>query len=131
MQIRPIIINIRIVIISIENKLEHYFIGPQGAHGPQGDPGYTGEPGPPGTPGNPGVPGVPGPPGPIPDLSAFYDQIASQNSNNDKGPNYPEPFQFLQAQVGPAGSRGPPGKYITLFRYDYKYYLHTFIYQDQ
>lgn len=83
-----------------------------GARGETGYPGYPGSPGTPGeqgTPGVPGIPGSPGPPGPVPDLSAYYQQLALAQSSNDKGPAYPEPFQYLQAAVGPVGQRGPPG----------------------
>lgn len=55
------------------------------------------------------MPGPPGLPGPAPDLSQYYQQLALSQASNDKGPSYPEPFQYLQAAVGPVGSRGPPG----------------------
>lgn len=55
------------------------------------------------------MPGPPGPPGPAPDLSQYYQQLALSQASNDKGPTYPEPFQYVQAAVGPIGARGPPG----------------------
>lgn len=46
-------------------------------------------------------------------LSVYYQQLALANAGNDKGPtgdSYPpEPFHYLQAQVGPVGPRGLPG----------------------
>lgn len=83
--------------------------GPRGELGYPGYPGSPGTPGDHGSPGNPGIPGPPGPPGPAPDLSAYYQQLALAQSSNDKGPAYPEPFQYLQAAVGPVGQRGVPG----------------------
>lgn len=82
-----------------------------------------------------GTPGSPGPPGPSPDVSAsnfakrfkqvvihyFYIQVSaylqqlahSQQTSGDKGPSsFPEPFQYMQAQVGPIGARGPPGRVL-------------------
>lgn len=53
--------------------------------GPRGDQGRAGEVGYPGTPGLPGIPGQPGPPGPVPDLTAYYAQLAAANQANDKG----------------------------------------------
>lgn len=50
------------------------------------------------------------PPGPPPDMSHYVQQYNEQNAGGNKGPNsFPEPFQFLQAAVGPIGQRGPPG----------------------
>jgi len=66
------------------------------------------ESGPPGRPGTPGIPGAPGPPGPQPDIGPLLNQI-QQSSGGEKGPA-PDPFSFMQAQVGPVGPRGPPGK---------------------
>lgn len=91
------------------------FIGARGEHGFTGEPGRPGDIGQPGIPGTPGIPGSPGPPGAVPDLSAYYQQLALTQANQDKGPAYPEPFQYLQAQVGPIGARGPPGNIIYLF----------------
>lgn len=52
------------------------------------------------------------PPGPPPDMSHYVQQYNEQNAGGNKGPNsFPEPFQFLQAAVGPIGQRGPPGEF--------------------
>jgi len=50
-------------------------------------------------------------------VSSYYHQLALSQSVGDKGPTGPggfppDPFQFLQAQVGPVGPRGPPGMFI-------------------
>ena len=45
-------------------------------------------------------------------LTSYYQELAAQNAGSDKGPSgvsYPDPFRYLQAQVGPVGPRGPPG----------------------
>ena len=52
-------------------------------------------------------PGAPGPPGPQPDLGPFMGQIEQQAG--EKGPS-PDPFSYMQAQVGPVGPRGSPGE---------------------
>jgi hypothetical protein len=49
-------------------------------------------------------------------VSSFYHQLALSQATGDKGPTGPggfppDPFQYLQAQVGPVGPRGPPGMY--------------------
>ena len=59
-----------------------------------------------GRPGSPGPPGAPGPPGPQPDIGPVMTQMATQGG--EKGPS-PDPFSYMQAQVGPVGPRGPPG----------------------
>ena len=82
--------------------------GPRGQQGRPGEQGRTGEIGPPGNPGIPGIPGNPGPPGPQPNLEPFINQL-QQASGGEKGPS-PDPFSYMQAQVGPVGARGPPGK---------------------
>merc|ERR1719393_1228393 len=68
--------------------------------------GSTAAQGRPGAPGPDGRPGAPGPPGPQPDLGPFMGQIEQQAG--EKGPS-PDPFSYMQAQVGPVGPRGPPG----------------------
>ena len=68
--------------------------------------GSTSAQGRPGPPGAEGRPGAPGPPGPQPDLGPFMGQIEQQAG--EKGPS-PDPFSYMQAQVGPVGPRGPPG----------------------
>jgi hypothetical protein len=50
-------------------------------------------------------------------VSSYYHQLALSQATGDKGPTGPggfppDPFQFLQAQVGPVGPRGPPGTFI-------------------
>lgn len=51
----------------------------------------------------------------VPDLAYYASQLTDVASNQEKGPitagmSYlPEQYQYLQAQVGPAGVRGPPG----------------------
>jgi hypothetical protein len=47
-------------------------------------------------------------------VSSYYHQLALSQATGDKGPIGPggfppDPFQYLQAQVGPVGPRGPPG----------------------
>jgi hypothetical protein len=47
-------------------------------------------------------------------VSSYYHQLALSQATGDKGPTGPggfppDPFQYLQAQVGPVGPRGPPG----------------------
>lgn len=84
--------------------------GPRGQPGRQGEQGRTGEIGPPGNPGIPGIPGNPGPPGPQPNLEPFINQL-QQASGGEKGPS-PDPFSYMQAQVGPVGARGPPGEIV-------------------
>ena len=85
----------------------HGSTGAGGARGRGGAPGHMGPPGTPGTPGNPGIPGNPGPPGPQPDIQPFLDQVQT-SQGGQKGPS-PDPFSYMQAQVGPVGPRGPPG----------------------
>ena len=82
--------------------------GDDGRGGSRGESGPMGQPGPSGVPGTPGIPGNPGPPGPQPDLEPFLNQLQSAGSGQ-KGPS-PDPFSYMQAQVGPVGPRGPPGK---------------------
>ena len=77
------------------------------ARGSTGVSGRPGENGTPGRPGTPGTPGTPGPPGPQPDLQPFLNQI-QQSAGGEKGPA-PDPFSYMQAQVGPVGPRGAPG----------------------
>lgn len=47
-------------------------------------------------------------------MTLYSRQLADVLSSSDKGPSgpsfIPDQFQYLQAQVGPAGVRGPPGK---------------------
>ena len=81
--------------------------GNGGPSGRGGESGRMGEPGSPGRPGMPGIPGNPGPPGPQPDIQPFLDQL--QSTGGEKGPS-PDPFSYMQAQVGPVGPRGAPGK---------------------
>ena len=69
--------------------------------------GSTSAQGRPGAPGPDGRPGAPGPPGPQPDLGPFMGQIEQQAG--EKGPS-PDPFSYMQAQVGPVGPRGSPGE---------------------
>lgn len=41
-------------------------------------------------------------------MTHYAAQYNEQLSGSSKGPNsFPEPFQFLQAAVGPIGERGP------------------------
>ena len=86
--------------------------GNAGNAGRGGEPGRRGEPGTPGNPGVPGIPGNPGPPGPQPDIQPFLDQL--QQGSGEKGPS-PDPFNYMQAQVGPVGPRGPPGMLLCEF----------------
>lgn len=84
----------------------------RGNDGYGGEPGRPGESGTPGQPGTPGIPGNPGLPGPLPDLSIYTHQLNEQMSSGDKGPGpaaASDYYQYMPAQVGPAGSRGPPG----------------------
>ena len=81
--------------------------GDRGSGGRSGAPGSMGPPGSPGNPGTPGIPGNPGPPGPQPDIQPFLDQVQT-SQGGQKGPS-PDPFSYMQAQVGPVGPRGPPG----------------------
>ena len=84
-------------------------LGSEGARGPpgrEGDPGPAGPPGPPGLFGVPGVPGKPGPTGPLPDLQPHINRIQLSQGEN-KGP---DPIRYMQAEVGPMGPRGPPGR---------------------
>ena len=74
--------------------------------------GSTSAQGRPGAPGPDGRPGAPGPPGPQPDLGPFMGQIEQQAG--EKGPS-PDPFSYMQAQVGPVGPRGSPGEIPTHF----------------
>lgn len=64
--------------------------------------------------GKPGIPGNPGASGPAPDMTFYSRQLADVLSSSDKGPSgpsfIPDQFQYLQAQVGPVGARGPPGQ---------------------
>ena len=85
--------------------------GNGGPSGRGGESGRMGEPGSPGRPGMPGIPGNPGPPGPQPDIQPFLDQL--QSTGGEKGPS-PDPFSYMQAQVGPVGPRGAPGKILFL-----------------
>lgn len=66
--------------------------------------------------GRPGIPGNPGAVGPAPDMTLYSQQLADVLSSSDKGPSgpsfLPDQFQYLQAQVGPAGARGAPGSII-------------------
>lgn len=68
--------------------------------------GRPGAPGAEGRPGSAGRPGAPGPPGPQPDIAPLLGQINQQGG--EKGPS-PDPFSYMQAQVGPVGPRGSPG----------------------
>ena len=43
-------------------------------------------------------------------LTPWLSQL-SQSQGGEKGPQ-PDPFSYLQAQVGPVGPRGPPGMLI-------------------
>ena len=85
--------------------------GGQGRGGEQGRPGDLG---PPGRSGQPGIPGPPGNPGPQPDIQPFLEQIQT-SQGGEKGPS-PDPFSYMQAQVGPVGPRGGPGNIFTYFR---------------
>ena len=85
--------------------------GQRGRDGREGDPGRTGPPGPPGLFGNPGPPGMPGPPGPLPDFQPYINQIQMSQGEN-KGP---DPFTYMQAEVGPMGARGSPGEQKTIY----------------
>jgi len=90
--------------------------GTPGDRGPEGRPGERGRPGdmgPPGRPGVPGTPGNPGPPGPQPNIEPFINQL--QTTSGDKGPS-PDPFSYMQAQVGPVGPRGPPGEIFMILK---------------
>jgi hypothetical protein len=54
-------------------------------------------------------------------VSSYYHQLALSQATGDKGPTGPgafppDPFQYLQAQVGPVGPRGPPGMISRLER---------------
>ena len=82
--------------------------GDQGRSGREGDSGNSGPPGPPGLFGNPGTPGNPGPPGPLPDFQPYINQIQMSQGEN-KGP---DPFTYMQAEVGPMGPRGSPGEHF-------------------
>ena len=82
--------------------------GPRGPPGREGDPGRMGPPGPPGLFGIPGIPAKPGPPGPLPEIQPFINQIQMSQGEN-KGP---DPFTYMQAEVGPMGPRGSPGKIL-------------------
>lgn len=43
-------------------------------------------------------------------MSHYLAQYNEQAISGNKGPNsFPEPFQFMQAAVGPIGQRGSPG----------------------
>lgn len=49
-----------------------------------------------------------------PDLGYYASHLTDVNMNSEKGPTepmqyMPEPYQYLQAQVGTPGLRGPPG----------------------
>ena len=89
--------------------------GERGDPGIKGDAGRPGQIGTPGRPGMPGIPGNPGPPGPQPNLEPFINQL--QQSTGEKGPS-PDPFSYMQAQVGPVGPRGPPGMLECNARYE-------------
>lgn len=41
-------------------------------------------------------------------ITPFFNQLATSQGGGDKGPA-PDPFQYLQAEVGPVGPRGQPG----------------------
>ena len=84
--------------------------GDRGSEGRSGGPGPMGPIGAPGNPGIPGIPGNPGPPGPQPEIQPFLDQVQT-SQGGQKGPS-PDPFSYMQAQVGPVGPRGPPGPYL-------------------
>lgn len=77
--------------------------------------GLPGNVGAPGEAGRPGIPGSPGSSGQPPDMTYYSRQLADVLSSSDKGPSsgsssfLPDQFQYLQAQVGPVGARGPPG----------------------
>ena len=47
-----------------------------------------------------------GPPGPQPNIEPFINQMQTARGG-EKGP---EPFSYMQAQVGPVGPRGSAGK---------------------
>ena len=49
-----------------------------------------------------------GPPGPQPNIEPFINQM-QQAAGGEKGPS-PDPFSYMQAQVGPVGPRGSAGK---------------------
>ncbi len=86
--------------------------GQRGDPGHAGEPGRPGSPGSPGNPGTPGIPGAPGPPGPQPNIEPFINQLQAA-SGGEKGPS-PDPFSYMQAQVGPVGPRGTAGMYSDL-----------------
>jgi collagen type II alpha len=48
-------------------------------------------------------------------MSYYTHQLAESLSGSDKGPSgpsfIPEQFQYMQAQVGPVGARGPSGTF--------------------
>ena len=49
-----------------------------------------------------------GPPGPQPNIEPFINQMQTA-AGGEKGPS-PDPFTYMQAQVGPVGPRGSAGK---------------------
>lgn len=56
-----------------------------------------------------------------PDLGYYASHLTDVNRNRDKGPTDPmpymqEPYQYMQAQVGPPGIRGPPGMLWSKFQ---------------
>lgn len=44
----------------------------------------------------------------------YYQQLALAQASDDKGPSGPDPFAYMQAQTGPSGPRGPPGKFFRI-----------------
>lgn len=51
-------------------------------------------------------------------MSLYYQQLALSQADQDKGPTGaaaplygPEAYPYIQAQVGPIGPRGHPGKF--------------------
>ena len=43
-------------------------------------------------------------------MSLYYHQLAVAQASDDKGPSGRDSFAYIQAQTGPSGARGPPGK---------------------
>jgi hypothetical protein len=60
-------------------------------------------------------------------MSFYAAQLAEHAAGSEKGPSFPEPFQYLQAAVGPVGQRGPQGNdFSSLFNNCKTYNLNMF-----